>query len=700
MAFKSDGFSYEMPFRPNFEARAAWGYTAGVAASAACSLVAPIPTSAFLWMGAFCGSLALWCWFGAYKAWKRLHSLKGWPLTFATVEDMKKKAKDPRHKGEQYLGRGFIWENRHAQAAFEITKNDYYTTFISNDGCARNFGMGWLHGIEIEEKEIWQLLAHTAGHTLITGVPGSGKTRLFDMLITQAVSRGEGVIIIDPKGDVELRNNALRACRANGIEHRFIWFHPAHPDESVALDPLKNFNRSTELASRITSLMPTGGASATFSAFAWNVLSSIADAMIMCGIKPSLIKLRSYAENGVEELLTRTIIKHCETVSLRGGRELLTELITSIEKVDKINQGLKDREEDKQKGKVKSVQLPTARAKAMAAADFYKQNLKDKWPSRKIGGLLSIFEHDQAHYSKMITNLLPLLGMLTNGKMGELLSPDDFPNTRPKFDTGAIINEQFVFWLGLDSLSDAEVGQRVGSLILSDLASVAGARYNFVEPEKMRPINIFVDEAAEVLNEPFIQLLNKARGAQMRLYVATQTIADFAAKMGSVDKANQILGNINNKFALRTTDLSTQKYLSEHMPKTTIHYVQRGQGVGGSLDKPLMHTGHLTESLMEKEVPLFAPQFYALLPNLEYLAFISGGTTIKGRIPIISENKAKTERKRKRIERVLRDIEKERNQPVNPAVSAAATKESLPIVEVKGLDKEEVEDGIQTPIAS
>lgn len=130
----------------------------------------------------------------------------------------------------------------------------------------------------------------------------------------------------------------------------------------------------------------------------------------------------------------------------------------------------------------------------------------------------------------MITNLLPLLGMLTNGKMGELLSPDDFPNPRPKFDSSSIVNEQFVFWLGLDSLSDAEVGQRVGALILSDLASVAGARFNFVDPDKMRPVNIFVDEAAEVLNEPFIQLLNKGRGAALRLYVATQTIADFAAK--------------------------------------------------------------------------------------------------------------------------------------------------------------------------
>lgn len=652
MAFKGDGFTYDMPWRPNYEARSAAGYGLGVLAAAACAIASPLPPMAFVWMGAFCGGLCGWRGYQAYRVWHRLKNLKGWPLTFATVDDMKKKAKDPDHKGEQYLGKGFIWENRHAQAAYEITKNDYYTTFISKDGCARNFGMGWIHGIEEKEHEIWQLLAHTAGHTLITGVPGSGKTRLFDMLITQAVSRGEGVIIIDPKGDAELKNNALRACKANGIEHRFIWFHPAHPDESVALDPLKNFNRSTEIASRITSLMPTGGSSATFSAFAWNVLSSISDAMIMCGQKPSLVKLRMYAENGVQDLLTQTIIKYTEEMSVKMGKDFSSELREEIGKVDRINTGLKDRG--------KTSQLPPSHAKANAATEFYKKHFMERYPSRKIGGLLSIFEHDQAHFSKMITNLLPLLGMLTNGKMGELLSPDDFPNNdRPKFDTGAIINEQFVFWLGLDSLSDAEVGQRVGSLILSDLASVAGARYNFVEPEKMRAINIFVDEAAEVLNEPFIQLLNKARGAQMRLYVATQTIADFAAKMGSVDKANQILGNINNKFALRTTDLSTQKYLSEHMPKTTIHYVQRGQGVGSTSDKPLMHAGHLTESLMEKEVPLFAPQFYALLPNLEYLAFISGGTTIKGRIPIIHEDKGKTDKIEKKTKRIMNDMKVE-----------------------------------------
>ena len=48
-----------------------------------------------------------------------------------------------------------------------------------------------------------------------------------DLLITQAALRGETVIIIDPKGDRDMRSLALRACRASGRPERFVSFHPA-----------------------------------------------------------------------------------------------------------------------------------------------------------------------------------------------------------------------------------------------------------------------------------------------------------------------------------------------------------------------------------------------------------------------------------------------------------------------------------------
>ncbi|MBM6705343.1 hypothetical protein H6A60_12805, partial [Sutterella massiliensis] len=47
-------------------------------------------------------------------------------------------------------------------------------------------------------------------------------TRCFDLLISQAILRGECVIIIDPKGDADLKNKAQRACAALGRKNAFV----------------------------------------------------------------------------------------------------------------------------------------------------------------------------------------------------------------------------------------------------------------------------------------------------------------------------------------------------------------------------------------------------------------------------------------------------------------------------------------------
>ena len=90
---------------------------------------------------------------------------------------------------------------------------------------------------------------------------------------------------------------------------------------------------------------------------------------------------------------------------------------------------------------------------------------------------------------------------------------------------------------------------------------------------KKRIVNLFIDEAAEVVCGPFLQLLNKGRGANFKLFVATQTCADFASRMGSRDKASQLLGNLNNRICLRCVDPDTQKFVASLMPKTYIKRV-------------------------------------------------------------------------------------------------------------------------------
>src|SRR5690606_30034911 len=93
------------------------------------------------------------------------------------------------------------------------------------------------------------------------------------------------------------------------------------------------------------------------------------------------------------------------------------------------------------------------------------------------------------------------------------------------------------------------------------------------------PVTLVVDEAAELANDKLVQLLNKAGGSNIRLVIATQTIADFAAKVGSTDKARMLLGNLNNMIVLRTIDGGTQEYISEDFPQTWIRHIEYGQAM-------------------------------------------------------------------------------------------------------------------------
>ena len=99
-----------------------------------------------------------------------------------------------------------------------------------------------------------------------------------------------------------------------------------------------------------------------------------------------------------------------------------------------------------------------------------------------------------------------------------------------KHPNGKLYQGNSIDWLA--SLDDASVNLVLAdppynikkAELLADLASVAGDRYNYGLDN--RPVNIFVDEAAEVINDPCIQLLNKGRGAKFRLFIATQTFAE------------------------------------------------------------------------------------------------------------------------------------------------------------------------------
>lgn len=670
-------------WRPNFELRQSMMWFAGFLGFAEAGAWLDV-SGATMGCALCCAGMGLWKFKPAARRFAMTRRLAGTPLPFVDFKEFQTMLSDPNHQHHLWLGRGFSWGPTQTQRIAELMKRDYNKTYREALGAmyflnylqknklftllhpwqsrhnwlekqkliANQVGYTWIHGVGDEDEDLYQDLSDTEGHTLIIGTTGSGKTRAFDMLISQAILREETVFIIDPKGDHDLMEKAERACRELGHVDRFVSFHPAFPQKSIRINLLKNWTRPSEIADRISSLMPAQTDNDPFKSFAFGALNAVCYGLTSIYSNPTLKNLKHYlAGTGSGALASLVIdaLKAFLTKEIANGQLLIEQAIAKIAPKDRNSETV-----------------------AAAMVEVYQSCGKT---DSDMDGLIAMFTHNREHFSKMITSLLPVLSMLTSGQLGEMLSPSDEASKQEAdsyADTKQLIKHNQVVYVGLDSLSDPMVGSAIGALFLSDLACVAGSRYNYdgTEPEvpdtethknkdgkaglsrflgktpklsqkpKEKRINIFIDEAAEVINGPAIQILNKGRGAGFRCFVATQTIADFAARLGNDRKATQVLGNLNNYICLRCVDPDTQKFIVSKLPKTKIRTIMRSQGLSTTSNAPVPNGGSLGERLTEEEVPLFPPELLGMLPNLEFIGNVSGGHVIKGRYPLILKDKS------------------------------------------------------------
>ncbi|NVZ10523.1 conjugative transfer system coupling protein TraD [Allochromatium humboldtianum] len=591
--------AYNPPWRPNFEGAAVLTWLTLAFLAAVLQSRWPLHQAPFQALTLLAAGMTLYRLPGALRHSHRRAKLAGLPQRFLTPAELDRQRR--ARPGDLWLGWGFDWSSDHAQLALDLIRAGPHRLV---PGDADTLGAHWLHGLAERETPVWLPIAHSAGHILIVGTTGAGKTRLLDLLVTQAVRRGEAVVILDPKGDAELQASARQAC--GDQPGRFVSFHPAFPARSHRLDPLHSFNRATELASRIAAILPSETGNDPFKNFSQMALSHVIGGVLAAGERPNLLMLRRYLEGGVEALVERVLRAYLKTHAPSWDPDHSRALAKA--------------------------QDTSARARALVR--LYQEQLRPSRPSTVIDGLVSLFEHDKVHFSKMVASLFPLLNMLTAGELGPLLSPDsdDPQDPRPITAMARILDRAQVAYIGLDSLSDTLVGSAIGSILIADLAAVAGDRYNYTPQPP--PVNVFIDEAAEIVNDPLIQLLNKGRGAGLRLTIATQTFADFAARTGSEAKARQLLANLNTLIALRVLDAETQEYVTASLPKTRLKTLMRTQATSTQRN-PLEHSGNVGERLMEEEAELFQPALLGQLPNLHYIARLAGGRLVKGRLPIL-----------------------------------------------------------------
>ncbi|SEJ07652.1 conjugative transfer system coupling protein TraD [Nitrosomonas eutropha] len=599
-----DVHDFDNPWRKIYEWPMAVSWFAASGTTLLLTHTAPVPYHVGIVLSFVCSFFGL---LRGVSAWKRSRDINRIYLSgkqFIKLPEMIRVGERSSKKNSLWLGTGFQWTDVESVKMHALINQGIVSQFGKN--ILNKEGAYWLHGLA-KEADIYTDLANLVGHTLIVGTTRVGKTRMLDLLIAQAILRGEPVIIIDPKGDHGLARNAQRMCEAVGQPDKFIFFNPAHPDKSICIDPMRNWNRKTELASRIASLIPSETGADPFAAFGWKVLNDIINGLIASGTRPNLLHLRQYIEGGPDELLLKALRKHFQ------------KHITDWE--SKISQYIK-----KYKGNL-----------ALSCIVFYREVVSLEAKSVDLEGLISTFEHNREHFQKMIASLIPILSMLTSDPLKDLLSPEFEPGHEHEItDNAKAINSDKVLYIGLDSLADGTVGSAIGSLLLADLTAVAGDRYNY-GVNSIKPVNLFVDEAAEVINHPTIQLMNKGGGALFRVTIATQTFADFASRLGDENKARQVLANTNNKIAMRILDSETQQYIAEGIPKIKARSMSVMYDHSIDADMNDNNAGYRESAALE-EADLIPPAILSELPPLHYFARLSGGKTIKGRIPILNEN--------------------------------------------------------------
>lgn len=575
----------------------------------------------------------------------------------------------PTSKKRLFLGLGFRWDERHTQRLYDTSRSsskrfmddpwsyrlaryiEYKAEFVKVlklvayitakthwwnpvspkppvGGNSAIHAVGLLEG----ETDIFMDIGERVGHMLVLGTTRVGKTRFAEMLITQDIHRGDVVFVFDPKGDADLLKRMYAEAKRAGRLNEFKIFHLGYPDISVGYNPVGEFSRITEVASRISSQLPGSGNSAAFREFVWRFVNNVSKAHVELGKKPNLEMIERDVTN-IEPLLIEYYEHWLDKSGIKDWRKTIQRWVNA----DKDHP-------DSARFRNLTPALRGRDKYPLALLMFAKEN---KLYNSTADGLRSAFEYDKTYADKITASLLPLMSKLTSGDVGKLLVPDylDASTDREILDWRKEIRNGGIVYVGLDALSDADVAAAVGNSMFADLTSIAGEIYKFGATVGLpdvpggnatRPVSIHADEFNELIGNEFIPMLNKAGGAGYQVTVYTQTWADVEARLGDKSKAEQVAGNLNTMVMLRVKNESTATMMTKQLKDISIQHLTLVSGTTDdtNIQTDTDFTSRTEDRISEQRVPLLQAADMTQLPKGQAFALIEGGQLYKLRLPL------------------------------------------------------------------
>ena len=478
------------------------------------------------------------------------------------------------------LGRAFQWSREHTQ---ELEGYLHRSSKPLPMGTDARLGYPALHAVGMgEEQPLVLAWGDLSGHALFGGTTRSGKTRLLEVVLAEAI-RGPGtVVVIDPKGDADLFIRA--AYQAWGLGRRFAFFSPAFPAESASFNPFGTCQTPSEVATRVQALMPGGGAMGKdpfFTEYPLAIVERIAAAQKAVGERWTIEGLHGVTT--LPEPLKALVATYLHEMVFEDEDtgEPLDELLARYEKI-----GRRD-----------------------TVAD----------------ALIDDVAKSREYFQKVTANLTPAFRGVTGGGMTRLLS-----SSEPDLTWDGIVRDRTVVYFSMNSLMFGEVANRIGRVILQDLIGFLGRRYAYDDPARMSPITILIDEFSNIAYPGFIDALNKGGGARAQFMLAMQSLADPESSMQR-DGTQRVLDNLGTRVWFRLADDATAKLATEALGYTTV----RREDISYSLNFGGDSTTAASRGAMrEAEVLLFRSEWLTGMPTGEALVR-RRGENWKLRVPLL-----------------------------------------------------------------
>lgn len=343
-------------------------------------------------------------------------------------------------------------------------------------------------------------------HIFLAGTTGVGKTVLGNLLMYQQIQRGGGLMFIDGKCVMENLEDVYRLCLSCGRERDLWVLNPGNPEASNTYNPILE-GTPTEIASRILSLSPSTANNAGadyFRSSSFMGITAIVSALQAAGLKFNFLDLSILLQNA--------------------------KAMEDLEEKLKIAKGAGSAESRTFAIFLDNFRVP---GKQGTEAQLDMKKMKDVF-----GGL---------------TARMQTFGSGGFGKVMNTYTPEII-----LYDA---IRQNKIVYVMLPTLGDQDAALALGKMFVGDLRSCVAKIYENPGHKPYLPFMAFMDEAGSYASTSWSDLFQQARGANVVLVPAVQTVANFQDI--SDNFCETIIGNTWTKIFMKLSSHSTAEYASE-----------------------------------------------------------------------------------------------------------------------------------------